>query len=158
MTAPRILLVIADETPEMLAALRYAALRAASMNARIALLNVTEPTEMQLWRAVEKRVESETARKAEALLQKLGRIGHELSGHPVVYYRAAGDVRAEVLRLIASDPSISVLVLAAANKGKGPGPLVNYVSGQGLSRMRIPFVIVPGDYVDSEDKDIPITA
>jgi nucleotide-binding universal stress UspA family protein len=158
MSTPRILLVVADETREMEAALRYAAFRAASTHSRVALLCVTPPTEMQLWRAVEKRIEEEAMRKSEALLQRLAGIAYEITGNPVAFYCAEGEVQRELVKLINADQGISVLILAAAKSGKGPGPLVNYFSGSGLSRMRIPFVIVPEDYMENSVKTAPMDA
>ena len=51
----------------------------------------------------------------------------------------------ELLKLIDEDPSISILVLAAATGPKGPGPLVTEFTGKLVGRLRIPVTIVPGN-------------
>ena len=50
----------------------------------------------------------------------------------------------ELLALIAEEPSISILVLAAGTGPEGPGPLISYLTGQAAARLRIPITIVPG--------------
>ncbi len=53
MAESRIFLVLADETREMEVALRYASIRAGAVQGHVALLSVTQPLGMQLWRSVE---------------------------------------------------------------------------------------------------------
>jgi hypothetical protein len=63
---------------------------------------------------------------------------------PVLVLRE-GSRRDELLKLIDEDPSISILVLAAATGPKGPGPLVSEFTGKLVGRLRIPVTIVPGN-------------
>jgi hypothetical protein len=149
MTEPRIFLILADETPEMEVALRYASIRAGAVHGHVALLCVAPPLGMQLWRSVEERVAFESRREAEARLRMWGEKAGELSGRPVIYYFREGDTREELIRLLEEDSYLSVLVLAAAKGREGPGPLVNYLSGRGIARLRVPFVVVPEDYVEN---------
>jgi hypothetical protein len=57
------------------------------------------------------------------------------------------------LALIAEEPTISILVLAAGTGAEGPGPLVSSLAGKTAARLRIPITIVPGgltvDQVDA---------
>jgi hypothetical protein len=62
---------------------------------------------------------------------------------PIIYIRE-GPRRDELLALINEDPSISILVLAAGTGPEGPGPLISYLTGKPLARLRIPITIVPG--------------
>jgi hypothetical protein len=39
---------------------------------------------------------------------------------------------------------VSILVLAAGTGPEGPGPLVSYLTGKAVGRLRIPLTIVPG--------------
>lgn len=144
---PRILLVVADDSKEMEVALRYAAMRARSFHGRVALLKVYEKPEMQLWRGVEQTISDTQRRQAEKRLQELATIGFELSGYPVIFYEAEGNLAEALLLLLRSDASLSTLVLAASKGNKGPGPLINYLSGRGLAQLPVPLVIVPEDFV-----------
>jgi hypothetical protein len=71
---------------------------------------------------------------------------------PVVFIRE-GRRRDELLALIAEEPTISILVLAAGTGPEGPGPLIAYLAGKQVARLRIPITIVPGgltlDQVDA---------
>ena len=68
-----------------------------------------------------------------------------MSGAMPVLVLREGSRRDELLKLIDEDPSISILVLAAATGPKGPGPLVTEFTGKLVGRLRIPVTIVPGN-------------
>src|SRR5207302_635552 len=141
---PRVFLVVVDETPEHRIAVRYAARRAAHTGGRLALLYVIEPAELQHFLAIEELAAAERREAAEALLQQLcDEIAPIAGAMPVVYIRE-GRRRDELLALIAEEPMISILVLAAGTGAEGPGPLVSSLAGKAAARLRIPITIVPG--------------
>jgi nucleotide-binding universal stress UspA family protein len=148
--APRIFLVVVDDSEEMRVALRYAALRAKHTGGRVALLYVIEPSDLQQWMAVETLMREERREQAEALLQKLSAEVSDLCGAvPIVHIREGrrGD---ELLALLAEEPSISILVLAAGAGPEGPGPLVTHLVGKMSGRMRVPITVVPGNLSDEQ--------
>jgi len=109
----RVFLVVVDETPEHRIAVRYAARRAVHTGGRLALLYVIEPTELQHFLAIEELARAERREAAEELLQGLcDSIAPVAGAMPSVYIRE-GRRRDELLALIAEDPTISILVLAA---------------------------------------------
>jgi hypothetical protein len=67
---------------------------------------------------------------------------------PILFLRE-GNRRDELLKLIAEEPSISILVLAAGTGSAGPGPLVSYIVGR-MSTLRIPVTVVPGNLSDQQ--------
>jgi nucleotide-binding universal stress UspA family protein len=141
---PRVFLVVVDESEELQTALQYAARRAAHTGGRIALLYVIEPSELQHWVAIENLAREESREEAEQLLQRVCEEIAPIAGTmPMVYIRE-GRRRDELLALIAEEPSISILVLAAGTDPEGPGPLITYLTGQAVARLRIPITIVPG--------------
>ena len=149
----RVFLVVVDETAEHRVAVRYAARRAGHTGGRLALLHVIEPGELQHFRAIEELARSERREEAEQLLQQLcGEIAPLAGAMPVVYIRE-GRRRDELLKLIAEEPTISILVLAAAAGSESPGPLISHLTGKAAPRLRIPITIVPGslspDQVDA---------
>ena len=149
-TNPRIFLVVVDDTEEMRVALRYAALRAQHTGGKVALLYVIEPSDLQQWMAVESLMREERREAAEALLQKLSGEVAELCGSlPVVYIRE-GRTRDELLAMLAEEPGISILVLAAGTGPEGPGPLVTHLVGKMSGRMRVPITVVPGNLSDDQ--------
>jgi nucleotide-binding universal stress UspA family protein len=148
--APRIFLVVVDESEEMRVALRYASLRARHTGGRVALLYVIEPSDLQQWMAVETLMREERREQAEALLQKLSAEVGELGGAvPIVHIRE-GRRRDELLALLEEEPSISILVLAAGAGPEGPGPLVTQLVGKMSGRMRVPITVVPGNLSDEQ--------
>ena len=141
---PRVFLVVVDETEELQIAVHYAARRAAHTGGRVALLYVIEPSELQTWVAIENLAREEQREEAEQLMQRLCEEILPIAGSmPIVYIRE-GPRRDELLALINEDPSISILVLAAATGPEGPGPLISYLTGKPAARLRIPITIVPG--------------
>lgn len=140
----RIFLVVVDETEEMDVALQYAARRARNSAGRVALLHVIEPGELQHWGAVEALMKREQREEAEQLLQNLAARVVQISGNPPCLYLREGNRRDELMKLIAEEPSISILVLAAGTGRGGPGPLISHVVGQMSGTLRIPVTVVPG--------------
>ena len=70
-------------------------------------------------------------------------------GLPILLIRE-GDPRDELLALLEEDPRISILVLASATSGGGPGPLISALIGRYAPRLRVPLTIVPGNLDEAE--------
>jgi nucleotide-binding universal stress UspA family protein len=143
----RTFLVVADDTEEMRAALRYACRRARHTGGRVALLRVVAPGEFQHFLAIGELMRADAHAEAEALLQKLGDQVQQISGEQPIIYVREGDARDELLALIDEQPGISILVLAAGTGSEGPGPLISALLGRSNS-LKIPLTIVPGDLTD----------
>lgn len=137
-------LVIVDQTPECLKALRFAARRAARSGGGVSLLFVVEPEEFQHWRTIEEAMRAEALQKAESRLQSLAEEVKALAGVAPEYAIREGMKKDQVLEHISSDPEIGVLVLGAGVEGDGPGPLVTALAGQMAGRLPLPLTIVPG--------------
>ncbi|HTT81189.1 MAG TPA: universal stress protein [Stellaceae bacterium] len=142
----RVLLAVVDETPEHRAAVRYAARRAAHTGGRLAMLYVIEPTEaeVQQFIAMEELAQAERREAAEQALQALCEEIAPLAGSMPILYIRKGRRHDALLALIAEEPTISILVLAAGTGPGGPGPLVSHLTGKAAPRLRIPITIVPG--------------
>ena len=141
---PRVFLVVVDETEELQIAVHYAARRASHTGGRVALLYVIEPSDVQPWIAIENLAREEQREEAEQLMQRLCEEILPIAGSMPIIYIREGPRRDELLALINEDPSISILVLAAGTGPEGPGPLISYLTGKPLARLRIPITIVPG--------------
>jgi len=150
MSRRRVFLVVVDDTPEQVAALRYASRRARSTGGQVALLRVIEPAEFQQFAAIGALMRDEARAEAETLLTRLAAEIEALSGDIPALYVREGDPRDEVIRLIADEPSISQLVLAADPGPSGPGPLVTALTGRYVGRLRVPVTIVPGSLTDPQ--------
>jgi nucleotide-binding universal stress UspA family protein len=139
----RIFLVVVDKSPEMPVALYYASRRARRTGGHVALLHVSPPPETHGLRAVEDLMRDEQRQEAELLVLRLAKEVQDHTGTMPVLYMREGKSRDELLALIDEEPTISVLVLAAATGPEGPGPLISYLS-RAAGKLRIPVTLVPG--------------
>jgi nucleotide-binding universal stress UspA family protein len=146
----RVFLVVADQTPELKVALRFACRRARHSGGRVAMLYVTEPAEASEWVGVGELMREERRQEAEAKLQELSSLVREQSGEMPMLHVREGDPRDELLKLLDEEPSISVLVLGASTTAKGPGPLISALTGKYANKLRVPLTIVPGSLADEE--------
>ena len=146
----RIFLVVVDDTQEMAVALRFACRRASNTGGRVALLYVVEPSDFQHWMAVGDLMREEARNEGEQLLQRLAAKVNELTGHLPVLHVREGTRREELLKLIDEDPTVSILVLGASVEKRGPGPLVEALTGKFVGKLRVPVTIVPGNLSDDE--------
>lgn len=146
----RVFLVVVDDSAERAVALRYAALRARKSGGRVALLRVLEPVGLVEWAGVGQMMAEERRQEAEGMLSGLAAEVQEITGGiPIVIIRE-GEPREELLKLLEEDPRISILVLAAAPGGGGPGPLITALTGRHSHRLRVPMTIVPGEMNEAE--------
>jgi nucleotide-binding universal stress UspA family protein len=150
-------LVIADDSPEFQAALRFACRRARSTGGHVALLRVIEPAHFEHWSGVREEMERQERAEAEAVLQKLAEQVMEATGAPPEFViKHAESTRAALKSVVADDPDIKILVLAASAGGKGPGPLVASIARDGVNwgSRKLPVTVVPGDLTDEEIADL----
>ena len=149
-TSDRVFLVVVDDTPERVVAMRYACLRVKKSGGRVALLRVTEPVGLQEWAGIGAMMQEERRQEAEQMLSALAAEVQEITGGlPLVLIREGEPVE-EVLALLAEDPRMSILVLAASPSGSGPGPLVTALTSRYAAQLRCPLTIVPGGLDDRE--------
>jgi len=136
-------LVVMDETEEALAALRFAARRAARTGGGIEILAVIPQQEFVQWGGVQAAMEEEARLRAEAMVvQASGAISEEAGIKPSITVRQGDPVKA-VSELLKERENIAALVLAAAREG-GPGPLVSHFAGSVAGSLPCPLIIVPG--------------
>ena len=137
-------LILLDDTPEMLNAMRYAALRAARTGGAVEMLAVISPEEFQHFLGVADVMRAEAHEKVEAHFQLFkDRMEKREKITPTLVIRE-GDRTDMVLEHVKSDPEIGVLVLGAGADKAGPGPLVSALIGRRMSELRVPITIVPG--------------
>lgn len=141
-------LLIVDESPEVESALYYAAARVVRSSGMILMLYIIEPQDFQHWAGVKQVQIEEETQKAKALFRlfrrKLHLVGFE--NIPVEELVREGLKAEEIMKTIAEDEDVSILVLGAATDPKGPGPLVSSMAaGSAAGSFPIPITIVPGN-------------
>lgn len=136
--------MILDDTPEMLNAMRYAAIRAAKTGGALEMLAIISSEEFQTFMGVADVMRAEAREKIEAHFEVFkDRLERREGVTPTLAIREGDKVEA-VLQHIASDPEIAVLVLGAAADKSGPGPFIGALTGRRMAEVGIPITIVPG--------------
>jgi nucleotide-binding universal stress UspA family protein len=149
-------LVVADDTPEFQAALRFACRRARSTGGHVAILRIIEPAMFEHWSGVREEIERQARDEAEAALHASAEFVLAETGlPPELLIQHADSVRTALRDVIGADPDIKILVLAAA-VGGGPGPLVASIAKDGVKwgARKVPVTVVPGDLTDEEIADL----
>jgi nucleotide-binding universal stress UspA family protein len=137
-------LIILDDTPEMLNAMRYAAIRAAKTGGGVEILAIISPEEFQHFMGVADVMRAEAREKIEAHFQVFKDRMEKREGLTPTLAIREGDKVDQVLAHIKSDPEIGVLVLGASVDKSGPGPVVSALTGRRMAEVPIPITIVPG--------------
>ena len=115
------LLIILDDSPEMLNAMRYAAIRAAKTGGGIEMLAVVSPEEFQHFMGVADVMRAEAHEKIEAHFQVFKDRMEKREGITPTLTIREGDKLEMLNKHIKSDPEIGVLVLGAGVEKGGPG-------------------------------------
>lgn len=143
----RAYLVVIDETEEAVAALRFAARRAARTGGTVEVLALTPRPEFVQWGGVQATMEEEARLRAEAMVaQASGAIVEEAGIRPSITVKE-GDPVKTVTEFLKERDDIAALVLGAAEGGT-PGPLVSHFAGAAAGSLPCPLMIVPGGLSD----------
>ena len=143
-------LVVLDDTPEMLNAMRYAAIRASKTGGAVEMLAVISSEDFQHFMGVADVMRAEAQEKIEAQFQVFKDRMEKREGLTPTLAIREGDKIEAVLAHIRSDPEISVLVLGSGTEKGGPGELVTALTGRRIAEMRVPITIVPGTMTKEE--------
>jgi len=149
-------LVIADETPEIDAALYFAACRAQRTIGKLVFLYIIQPQDFQHWMGVKDMQVEEETKKAKAIFRllrrKLTNGGLDVEAEDVI---REGNVVEQIYAHIEEDEDIAILVLGAAVDTKGPGPLISSIAmGKAAGAFPIPISIVTGHLTLDEVKEL----
>lgn len=141
-TAPNYLVVI-DQSDESRVALRFAALRAGHVGARVTLVHVIAPAEFMQWGAVQEAMAAEAQEEATALLDSLADEAEALAGTRPATLILEGEAAPALLDHVRGDSTVRALVLGAASRG-APGPLISFFTGERAGQLPCVVMIVPG--------------
>ena len=153
---PRKFLVVVDDTPELDAALAYAARRARSTGGHVVLLRALVGGSDEHWSGVRDEIRRQQREEAEALLTRIGEEAADKSGSAPIFIIEEGDPQGAIRKAVGADPDIKILVLASSVGGRGPGPLVSSIAKDGVKwgTRKLPVTVVPGDLTDDEIADL----
>ena len=137
-------LVVMDDSPEFLNALRFAAIRAKKTGGGVTILGVVAPEEFQHWIGVGETMRLEARERIEEHFKVFSKWMIDKEGLEPELLIREGEKATEVLAAISEDPEVGVLVLGAGATGEGPGPLVTHLVARQTESMSVPITVVPG--------------
>lgn len=137
-------LVVMDDSPEFLNAMRFAAIRAKKTGGAVVILGIVAPEEFQHWIGVGEAMRAEARERIEEHFKVFHRWMVSKEGMEPELVIREGEKATEVLAAIAEDPEVGVLVLGAGATGEGPGPLVTHLVARQTESMSVPITVVPG--------------
>ena len=146
----RFFLVVVDDSEELHQALHFACVRANAVGIKIALLYVIAPAEFAHWAGVGELMREEARQEAEEKMRVHAEYVQQLTGQIPQLYIREGDTADQVIQLINEEEAIRLLVLGADTHSDSAGPIVNYITGRGAARCRVPITIVPGNLTDEQ--------
>tara|TARA_B100001540_G_C15414323_1_gene464747 strand:- start:14 stop:487 length:474 start_codon:yes stop_codon:yes gene_type:complete len=144
----KFILVIADGSNEMNVALKYACARSKKTSRKIMIVSFIQPLDVLTTQGVTEIMQNEAREEAENKINFASDFVKKSTGElPVINIRE-GEIIQELKKLINEEKNISVLVLGANvdEKDKNPGPIINSLVSKELSNLRIPIMIVPGNF------------
>lgn len=141
-------LVLIDESPECDRAVSFAAHRVRRTGGTLVLLSVIDTADFEQFIGVAETMRAEARNEAErnldARIARISRIG-TIRTKTVI---REGSPAEAIEKLVSEDTGIGILVLAAGQGDKGPGPLVTHFAAH--NRLHIMVTIVPGAMTDEE--------
>ena len=137
-------LVVMDDSPEFLNALRFAAIRAKKTGGGVAILGIVAPEEFQHWIGVGEAMRAEARERIEEHFKVFSKWMIDKEGIEPELVIREGEKATEVLAAIEADPEVGILVLGAGATGEGPGPLVTQLVARQTENMSVPITVVPG--------------
>ena len=148
MNNDRFILVIADNSDEMNVALEYACARSKKTGRKIIIATFIEPLDVLTTQGIVDIMKNEAREEAEKILHIAASKVKNSTGIIPILHTREGEIISELKKLIEEEENINVLVLAANadEKAKNPGPIINALVTKEISTLRIPVMIVPGNF------------
>ena len=148
MDKDKYILVIADGSKEMEVALQFTCARAKKTNRKIIIATFIEPLDVLTTKGVTEIMQNEAREDAEKIIQNAALIVKESTGIIPVLQIREGEIMKELKAVIDEEKNINVLVLAANvdEIDQNPGPIINSLFTKELSNLRVPVMIVPGNF------------
>jgi nucleotide-binding universal stress UspA family protein len=141
-------LVLIDESAECDRAVSFAAHRVKRTGGTLVLLSAIDTQDFEQFIGVADTMRAEARAEAERNLDaRIARIA-ELGQIRTETVIREGTPAEAIEQLVAEDPGIAILVIAASTTEKGPGPLVSHFAGH--KSLHILVTIVPGAMTDEE--------
>ncbi len=151
MSTARKFLTIADDTAECESAVMFAGMRAHAVGAGLVILRVAQTNGFGHWRGLDEEMRGEARDRALLDARQLAARVLERTGAEAEIVIREGEPVAAIHDTVKSDDAIKVIVLAAGQSRRGPGPLVSRIGkGRPLAGRPVAITVVPGDLTEEQ--------
>ncbi|MDC2979459.1 universal stress protein [Pelagibacteraceae bacterium] len=156
MSEDRYILVIADNSSEMNIALEYACARSKKTGRKIIIATFVEPIDVLTTQGVSEIMKNEARDEAEKRLKEAASFVKNKTGEIPILSVREGETISELKKLIDEEKNINVLVLAAKSddKSNDPGPIITSLVTNEITNLRVPIMIVPGNFSEEHISQI----
>ena len=137
-------LVVMDDSPEFVNALRFAAIRASKTGGQVEILGIIAPEEFQHWIGVAEQMKFEAKERIKEHFNIFSEIIEKEEGIVPELVIREGEKVTQVLEQVKEDPEVGIIVLGAGISSEGPGPLVTKLVARQGGSLPVPVTIVPG--------------
>ena len=144
-------LVCVNEKEHSKIAVHFACVKAKATKSNVAMLYVIDPLDYNTLFSVADVIKEERRASASKLLDNMAKTAKKNTGIAPIGLIREGGIVDEVVASIQEDPSIKLLMLAAAEDGSSSksGLLAQLTEDMG-DRYHIPLLIVPGNLTEKE--------
>ena len=148
MADDRYILVVADNSSEMKIALEYACARSKKTGRKIIIATFVAPIDVLTTQGVSEIMKNEARDEAESRLKDAASFVKNKTGELPALSLREGETITELKKLIDEEKNINVLVLAAKSddNNKDPGPIITSLVSNEITNLRVPIMIVPGNF------------
>lgn len=151
----RKVLVLVNNHFSTRAAVNWAAHWAVRTGDDVALLHVIEPEGMLNIGMIRSVVQAEERAQAEKLLDTFAPLSEKLTGRVPERIVREGPLKETVRAVVKEmEEQLSMVVLAASHREKGPAPIIGYLASRMGTRVQVPLVLVPGSLSPEQIDDI----
>jgi nucleotide-binding universal stress UspA family protein len=148
------LLVCVDGSEHSRVAVRFACKEAERLDFKVEMIHVINPSEYNSLFMGGDMLREEKHAEAEKLLKDIVKQIKDLSTIKPSYVIREGFLSDEVVKAIAEDESVNMLILGKAPETASKNDIIALLSAQLVSKIMVPMLIVPGNLTDLQIEDL----
>jgi hypothetical protein len=142
-------LAVSDETEECLSAMVFAAMRARAVHAGLVILRCAKVPGVGGWIGLDKDISQDAIDSARLKATQHADLVEARTGVKAEVIISEDEPVDAIRKLVDSDPTIKVLVLASGSGRGGPGPLVSRLGkGKTMATRPLAVTVIPGGLSD----------